>query len=304
MPDNREPKVHVPPTLLERVTKLYELFDETLEHATDIVEPSAIPGEPGTVMGKRISGGYWPFLRASLINLRADLLRLSGPVAPVLRRKDCDYCNGAGRVGRHVLDDGEPCPKCSTPAAPVEGRAAEEPRAWQWFLKRAEDAESALSSARAEIERLETRATDLEGMYNEQIRLKMFQREMREKAEADAERMAALLRGATDALRDVFALMDENELVRNTAFDADPKWMIKAANFVIRLKKAQDALTASDAALSPASTETQCFVCGKTFMHDEPRYAVMNDGKLVGVRHGDMTGTDCKRATETQEGKA
>jgi hypothetical protein len=41
------------------------------------------------------------------------------------------------------------------------------------------------------------------------------------------------------ALKDIFALMDENKLVRNVSNDNDPLWSLHALNFVRRLAKAK-----------------------------------------------------------------
>lgn len=40
------------------------------------------------------------------------------------------------------------------------------------------------------------------------------------------------------ALKDVFAMIDEGLLVRNTAFDHEPEWAMQALRFTQRLQKA------------------------------------------------------------------
>ena len=47
------------------------------------------------------------------------------------------------------------------------------------------------------------------------------------------------IRALKAAIIDLFALIDEGQLVRNTANDADPDWHMKSLRFVHRLSKAQ-----------------------------------------------------------------
>jgi hypothetical protein len=56
---------------------------------------------------------------------------------------------------------------------------------------------------------------------------------------------AALIAAAPDllaALKDVFNLVDEGFLVRDTSKDADPLWALNSVRFVTRLKTAFDAI--------------------------------------------------------------
>lgn len=51
-----------------------------------------------------------------------------------------------------------------------------------------------------------------------------------------------------EALKDMFALMDEGLLVRDTTADPDPDWALRHLKFLQRLKKAHDALASKEAA--------------------------------------------------------
>jgi hypothetical protein len=50
-----------------------------------------------------------------------------------------------------------------------------------------------------------------------------------------------------EALEDIFALMDENKLVRNTSSDHLDSFATESVKFVMRLSKAQKAIEAANA---------------------------------------------------------
>lgn len=86
-----------------------------------------------------------------------------------------------------------------------------------------------IKEARAEIERL--RRAGFGGLSYD----------IAEKQRQEIERLHG-------ALKDMFALIDEGWLVRNTANDAASDWAIRQLGFVRRLQKAQAALTQDDKA--------------------------------------------------------
>lgn len=61
------------------------------------------------------------------------------------------------------------------------------------------------------------------------------------------------IRALKATLADLFALIDEGQLVRSTANDADPDWHMKSLRFVHRLAKAQANLEPE----SSANTESK-----------------------------------------------
>ena len=54
------------------------------------------------------------------------------------------------------------------------------------------------------------------------------------------------VRELEEALKDVFALMDEGFLVRNIDGDGASDWAVKLVPYMVRLKKAYDALGKTD----------------------------------------------------------
>lgn len=59
----------------------------------------------------------------------------------------------------------------------------------------------------------------------------------------DIERLEKEKTKIKDVLRDLFALIEDGSLVRNTTKDSEPAWPIKAMKLVMVLKRATDILT-------------------------------------------------------------
>ena len=66
----------------------------------------------------------------------------------------------------------------------------------------------------------------------------------------EAERLARLFAAAPEtleALKDVFALIEEGFLVRDVSRDADPLWALDSIRFITRLKDAYAAIAKAEA---------------------------------------------------------